>query len=83
VDGPHELLAVVYIGGQALLLLVLLATGLILLRGAHTGEPAGDDPWDAQTLEWALPSPPTGAAAVATMVTSPEPLLDGKAGGAG
>jgi heme/copper-type cytochrome/quinol oxidase subunit 1 len=83
VDGPHELLAVVYIGGQALLLLVLLATGLILLRGARTGEPAGDDPWGAQTREWALPSPPTGAAAVATMVTSPEPLLDGKAGGAG
>lgn len=22
------------------------------------GEPAGDDPWDARTLEWAIPSPP-------------------------
>ena len=22
------------------------------------GEPAGNDPWDARTLEWAIPSPP-------------------------
>jgi len=22
------------------------------------GEPAGDDPWDARTLEWSIPSPP-------------------------
>ena len=27
------------------------------LRG-RLGQPAGRDPWDAQTLEWATPSPP-------------------------
>ena len=29
-----------------------------MLRSARVGEPAGDDPWDAWTLEWATSSPP-------------------------
>ncbi len=29
-----------------------------VLRSARHGEPAGDDPWDAWTLEWATTSPP-------------------------
>ena len=29
-----------------------------VLRSARLGEPAGDDPWDAWTLEWATTSPP-------------------------
>jgi cytochrome c oxidase subunit 1 len=29
-----------------------------LLRSAHKGKIAGDDPWDAWTLEWATTSPP-------------------------
>jgi cytochrome c oxidase subunit 1 len=29
-----------------------------VLRSAKVGEPAGDDPWDAWTLEWATTSPP-------------------------
>ena len=29
-----------------------------ILDSARTGEIAGDDPWDARTLEWTLPSPP-------------------------
>ena len=29
-----------------------------LLRSVRHGEPAGDDPWDGQTLEWATTSPP-------------------------
>jgi cytochrome c oxidase subunit 1 len=28
------------------------------LRSARGGAPAGPDPWDGRTLEWALPSPP-------------------------
>ena len=28
------------------------------LRSARSGEVAGDDPWDARTLEWAMSSPP-------------------------
>jgi heme/copper-type cytochrome/quinol oxidase subunit 1 len=27
-------------------------------RSLRHGAPAGDDPWDAQTLEWATSSPP-------------------------
>lgn len=29
-----------------------------LIRSLRHGEPAGDDPWDAWTLEWTVPSPP-------------------------
>ncbi|MCH2135670.1 MAG: cytochrome c oxidase subunit I [Phycisphaerales bacterium] len=29
-----------------------------LLRSLKKGKPAGDDPWDAWTLEWSTPSPP-------------------------
>ncbi|MEN8842814.1 MAG: cytochrome ubiquinol oxidase subunit I, partial [Lentimonas sp.] len=39
------------------------AFGILLLvvdiiRCIRSGEPAGDDPWDARTLEWATTSPP-------------------------
>jgi cytochrome c oxidase subunit 1 len=36
-------------------LLVCLAN---LWRSARAGAPAGADPWDGRTLEWAIPSPP-------------------------
>jgi cytochrome c oxidase subunit 1 len=41
----------------------VLAAGLLLfiinlLRSARHGRPAGDDPWDGRTLEWAVSSPP-------------------------
>jgi cytochrome c oxidase subunit 1 len=29
-----------------------------LVASYKKGEPAGNDPWDARTLEWAIPSPP-------------------------
>ena len=29
-----------------------------VLKSRRSGEVAGDDPWDARTLEWAMPSPP-------------------------
>jgi cytochrome c oxidase subunit I len=29
-----------------------------LLRALRKGKPAGNDPWDAWTLEWSVPSPP-------------------------
>ena len=40
-----------------------LAAGLVVVlynlrRSGLHGEPAGDDPWDARTLEWTVPSPP-------------------------
>jgi cytochrome c oxidase subunit I+III len=42
---------------------VLLAAGFLLffidvVRSARSGERAGDNPWDASTLEWATASPP-------------------------
>jgi cytochrome c oxidase subunit I len=35
---------------------LLLLVNLIASR--RNGAPAGDDPWDARTLEWSIPSPP-------------------------
>jgi cytochrome c oxidase subunit I len=40
---------------QAVALLVFLAN---VARALRRGAPAGPDPWDGRTLEWALPSPP-------------------------
>jgi len=41
---------------------VIAASILVFLanvwRSLRSGEPAGDDPWDARTLEWTIPSPP-------------------------
>ena len=41
----------------------IMGTGLVLLvvsivHGFLRGKPAGDDPWDARTLEWSTASPP-------------------------
>jgi cytochrome c oxidase subunit 1 len=41
----------------------ILAVGVLifaynLLRSIRHGQPAGNDPWDGQTLEWATASPP-------------------------
>jgi cytochrome c oxidase subunit I+III len=42
---------------------IILTAGFIVffvdaIRSARRGEPAGDNPWDAPTLEWATSSPP-------------------------
>ena len=42
---------------------LLFALGVLLLlvnvwRSLRAGAPAGDNPWDAPTLEWSIPSPP-------------------------
>ena len=36
----------------------MLAFVINLVRSAKWGKPAGDDPWDGWTLEWATSSPP-------------------------
>jgi cytochrome c oxidase subunit I+III len=53
--GPLNLLASI---GAA-----IIATSVVLFlvnvaRSLRTGEPAGDNPWDAESLEWATSSPP-------------------------
>jgi heme/copper-type cytochrome/quinol oxidase subunit 1 len=66
--------------GHSLMVITLLAfVGLMVSvarRGAKEGG-GGDDPWDAQTLEWATTSPaPADNFAEVPLVHSAEPLLD-------
>ena len=77
-DGPIQLCNVAVTIGFALLALTVVAFGLLALRGFTKGEVAGDDPWDGQTLEWAVPSPPGGVLPDLGPVRSAEPLLDAK-----
>jgi cytochrome c oxidase subunit I len=52
-----------------------------LIVSARSGEKAGNDPWDAGTLEWAIPSPPPEYNfAQLPLVTSSRPLWDAKYG---
>ena len=44
--------------GAALLALSMLLFVYNIVKGWRSGEPAGDDPWDARTLEWSISSPP-------------------------
>jgi len=44
--------------GAYILGLAILAFVYNVVRSLYVGEPAGDDPWDAWTLEWATSSPP-------------------------
>ncbi|MBO1075505.1 cytochrome c oxidase subunit I [Roseomonas marmotae] len=64
------------------LMSVVLAAGFLLFfidafRAARHGPPAGDNPWDAPTLEWATssPPPPYNFARI-PVVTGPSPLWD-------
>ncbi|MGB3327917.1 MAG: cytochrome c oxidase subunit I [Thermomicrobiales bacterium] len=53
-----------------------------LWKSARQGELAGNDPWDAWTLEWATTSPPADYNfAVVPHVNSPRPLRDAKVNG--
>ena len=53
-----------------------------LWKSARHGEPAGNDPWDAWTLEWATTSPPADYNfAVIPQVNSARPLRDAKVNG--
>jgi heme/copper-type cytochrome/quinol oxidase subunit 1 len=60
----------------------ILAIGVLLLfinviRSLKLGAPAGDNPWDAPTLEWSVPSPPPSYNfAVIPTVASRHPLWE-------
>ncbi len=50
-----------------------------IVHSLRDGAPAGDDPWDAWTLEWATSSPPpTGNFPALPWVASERPLWDAK-----
>jgi heme/copper-type cytochrome/quinol oxidase subunit 3 len=61
----------------------LQAVGLLIFiwnvwRSQHSGEPAGDNPWDGATLEWATSSPPPSQNFREELppIHSPTPLWD-------
>lgn len=78
-SGPLELWNVLAGAGSALVAIVVLAFVGLLIAAVRSGAQASDDPWDAQTLEWSIPSPAPADnfAALATVISS-EPLLDAK-----
>ncbi len=78
-DGPVALWNLLAGAGAAIIALVVIAFVGLLLQAVKAGASASDDPWDAQTLEWSVPSPaPTNNFAALATVNSSEPLLDAK-----
>ena len=76
-SGPMALWNLLNTAGHGLVLLAVVSFLALSLRLFVTGSPAGDDPWDGQTLEWATTSPaPTDNFATVHIVRSAEPLLD-------
>ena len=63
--------------GAYILAVGVLITVVNLVVSAFAGPPAGDNPWGADTLEWATPSPPPPGNFVAIpVVGSRDPLWD-------
>jgi len=65
--------------GAAILAIAMVVFFVNLVRSLRSGEIAGDDPWDAFTLEWSTtsPPPPENFARIPT-VTDRRPLWDRK-----
>jgi heme/copper-type cytochrome/quinol oxidase subunit 1 len=74
--GPLNLLSSV---GAAILAVSVLVFAWNVVASLRGGDIAGDDPWDAWTLEWATTSPPPHENfAAIPVVTSKRPLWDRK-----
>jgi heme/copper-type cytochrome/quinol oxidase subunit 1 len=69
------------LAGHGLFALTVLAfMGLGISTFTGSGESAGDDPWDAHTIEWSTSSPaPGNNFPEVPMITSAQPMLDLKA----
>jgi heme/copper-type cytochrome/quinol oxidase subunit 1 len=78
-DGPIALWNVASAAGSTLIVLTVLAYVALLIAAVRAGAGASDDPWDAHTLEWSIPSPaPANNFASLATVSSSEPVLDAK-----
>lgn len=78
-DGPIALWNALSGIGHAVIALVVIAFIALLIDAVRNGAQAADDPWNAHTLEWAIPSPaPVNNFAELAQVGSPEPVLDAK-----
>ncbi|MEY4633773.1 MAG: hypothetical protein RLZ18_1145 [Actinomycetota bacterium] len=78
-DGPVALWNALSGIGHAVIALVIVAFVGLLIDAVRNGAQATDDPWNAHTLEWAIPSPaPANNFAELAQVGSPEPVLDAK-----
>ncbi|CAB4869983.1 unannotated protein [freshwater metagenome] len=76
-SGPQNLWNVLVTVGHVAMLVTVFSFLGVAVGGFRRGQVAGDDPWDAQTLEWATSSPaPVNNFADVHSVTSAEPLLD-------
>jgi heme/copper-type cytochrome/quinol oxidase subunit 1 len=76
-SGPQNLWNGLSAAGHLLMLVTVLAFAGLAMRSFRKGSPAGDDPWDGQTLEWATSSPaPYNNFVDMHTVASAEPLLD-------
>lgn len=78
-DGPVALWNGLSAVGAALFTVAVLGFIALLVAAVRGGEQATDDPWDAHTLEWSIPSPaPVDNFAAIATVNSAEPVLDAK-----
>lgn len=77
-NGDLQIWNILVLAGHALFALSVLGfIGLLASTVFADGEDAIDDPFDAQTIEWATTSPaPAGNFVDVPMITSAEPLLD-------
>jgi len=78
--GPAELWNALVLLGHALMLLTVLAFAGLGAKALRRDDRTGDDPWDAQTVEWTTTSPaPFDNYAEVPVISSAEPALDRKA----
>jgi heme/copper-type cytochrome/quinol oxidase subunit 1 len=76
-DDDLVLWNVIALVGHALMALTVLGFVGLLLGSLRSDDSVGDDPWDAQTLEWTTTSPaPRDNFVDVPVVHSAEPLLD-------
>jgi cytochrome c oxidase subunit 1 len=57
-DMGFEPLNQIVSGGSLIIALAIVVFTFNIARSVRQGEPAGDNPWGAPTLEWSIPSPP-------------------------